>query len=291
MLRFQVEAHAMVNLGLSVGDKRPDGYHDIDTIFQTISLSDTLFLAPSDGSISLSCEGIQVPEGPGNLVWSAAALLARELAAPAISIHLIKRIPVAAGLGGGSADAAALLMGGRALFGLDVSDEELALLALEIGSDVPFLLKGGTARGRGRGEILESLDPLCGFWLLLVTPRFAVRAEEAYRAARIGLTRYGSCTKLKCSAIREGELGSLVTAFHNDLEPGVVSCYPEVGVVKKTLLDAGVEAAVMSGSGPTVIGLIRSREEATDLSTRLEGRGWKMHIVEPIDFGCRVEGA
>ena len=291
MKRIRVEAHAKVNLGLSVGNIRPDGYHDIDTIFQTISLSDTLVLKASDGSITLSCEGIQVPEGPGNLAWSAAALLTRELAAPAISIRLIKRIPVAAGLGGGSADAAAVLMGGRALFGLDASDEELAALALEIGSDVPFLLKGGTARGRGRGEILESLAPLCGFWLLLVTPGFAVRAEEAYRAARIGLTRYGSCTKLNCSAIREGELGSLVTAFHNDLEPGVVSCYPEVGVVKKTLLDAGVEAAVMSGSGPTVIGLTRSREEATDLSTHLEGRGWQMHIVEPIDSGCRVEGA
>ncbi len=291
MKHIQVEAHAKVNLWLSVGDIRPDGYHDIETLFQTVSLSDTLLIEPSDNGITLSCEGIQVPGGPSNLAWQAAALLSREFSMPAIAIHLIKRIPVAAGLGGGSADAAAVLVGGRALFGLEVPDAKLAALALEIGSDVPFLLHGGTARGSGRGEILEPTTPLSGFWLLLVTPAFGVRAEEAYRAARIGLTRYGSYTKLNCSAIREGELGSLVTAFRNDLEPGVVSCYPEVGVAKETLLDAGVQAAVMSGSGPTVIGLIRSRKEATDLSTRLEGRGWEMHIVEPIDSGCRVEGA
>ncbi len=291
MKRIEVEAHAKVNLGLSVGNIRPDDYHDIETVFQTISLADTLLLQSSDDGISLSCEGIQVPEGPENLAWQAAARLKREFSAPAISIHLIKRTPVAAGLGGGRADAAAILMGGRALFGLEASDKELAALAIEIGSDVPFLLRGGTARARGRGEVLESLAPLCGFWLLLVTPAFGVHAEEAYRVARIGLTRYGSCTKLKCSAIREGELGSLVTAFHNDLGPGVVSCSPEVGAVKEALLDAGARAAVMSGSGPTVMGLVRTREEATDLSTHLEGRGWEMHIVEPLDFGCRGEGA
>jgi 4-diphosphocytidyl-2-C-methyl-D-erythritol kinase len=291
MRRIHIEAHAKVNLGLSVTGARPDGYHDIETLFQTISLSDTVFLEASKAGIGLSCEGIQVPGGPSNLAWQAATLLTRELAAPAMSITLFKRIPVGAGLGGGSADAAAVLMGGRALFDLEASDTKLMSLALEIGSDVPFLLRGGTARGVGRGEILEPVAPLSGFCLLLVTPAFKVRAEDAYARVRIGLTRDASYTKLNSSAIREGELGSLVTAFRNDLEPGVVACYPEVGAVKQALLDAGVQAAVMSGSGPTVIGLVRSSEEATSLLPRLGGHGWQIHIVEPIDSGCRVEGA
>ncbi len=291
MRRIHVEAHAKVNLGLRVAGARPDGYHDIETVFQTVSLSDTVFLEASNRGISLSCEGIPVPAGPSNLAWQAAAQLMRELAAPAMSITLFKRIPVAAGLGGGSADAAAVLMGGCALFDLEVSDAQLGSLALKIGSDVPFLLRGGTARGLGRGEILESMGPLSGFWLLLVTPLFPIRAKEAYAGVRIGLTRDRCYTKLNSSAIREGELGSLVTALRNDLEPGVISCHPEVGVVKQALLDAGVQAAVMSGSGPTVIGLVRSREEATTLSPHLEGHGWQIHIVEPIDSGCRVEGA
>ena len=291
MAGVRVEAHAKVNLGLEVLGRRADGYHDIDTIFQTISLSDTLTVSPTLAGTeepSLEVEGHPVPLDASNLAVLAARAVMERTGCPAPALALTKRIPVGAGLGGGSADAAAVLVGMNELYGLALEVEVLAELALGIGSDVPFLLSGGTARGGGRGELLERLPAVSGLCFVLVTPDFEVRAAEAYLRARIGLTRQGSFTKLNCSAIQNGDFRALVRGLGNDLEAGVVSSYPEVGRVKARLIELGVLAAVMSGSGPTVLGVTTREEEASGIASRLEGRGWQVHVAEPIETGCTI---
>ncbi|MCK5597976.1 MAG: 4-(cytidine 5'-diphospho)-2-C-methyl-D-erythritol kinase, partial [Candidatus Eisenbacteria sp.] len=229
-----VEAFAKINLGLAVTAARPDGYHDIETLFQSVSLSDTLALAPLESSsgVSLSVHGLSVPEGPDNLAWRAAEAALAEFECPGVSIDLTKRIPVAAGLGGGSADAAAILVGVDALFDIGAPRDTLLDVAAALGSDVPFMLSGGTALGTGRGENLERLPALSGVWFVLATPRFGVSAGEAYRMARIGLTEPVSFIRVNCLAVREGDIPTLAKGLRNDLEAGVVSACPEVARVK-----------------------------------------------------------
>ena len=290
MATVTIEAHAKVNLGLEVVAKRPDGFHDIDTIFQTVSLSDTVVLDSGTAlaSVVLTTAGHPVPTDAGNLAVRAADLLRERKGCPAPAIHLTKRTPVGAGLGGGSADAAAVLAGMNELYGLGLALSDLEALALEIGSDVPYLIRGGTSRGRGRGEILDPLPALSGLWFVLVTPPFEVSAAEAYRKTRIRLTGRRGFTRLNCSAIQNGDSEALVRGLRNDLEAGVVLSYPEVGRVRNRLSELGVLVAVMCGSGPTVMGVTTTEEEAARIASELHGREWQVHIAEPIDTGCRI---
>lgn len=293
-MSVRVQAFAKVNLGLSVLSRRPDGFHSIDTLFQSVDLADSLTIEQSHDGLRLSSSGLEIPHDESNLVWRAAEAVRAQTGCPAVSVDIRKRIPVAAGLGGGSADAAGTLLGLRTLFDLDLSDEDLKRLALAIGSDVPFMLRGGTARGRGRGEKLDWWTDLSGFALVLVTPPVPVSAGQAYASVRIGLTAGPHFTKLNCSAIQEGDMRALIGALRNDLEPGVVSCCPAVAAARSALESAGATAVQMSGSGPTVFGLAESREDAEVLAgvVRAKGdSGWSIHVVEPIDSGCRVEGA
>lgn len=284
-----VAAPAKINLSLSVGPTRPDGFHEIDTIFQTVSLFDTVRLSPRAGAeVELTVEHPGVPSDATNLAYRAAEALIDETGCPGVSIGLDKRIPVAAGLGGGSADAAAVLVGMNALHRLGLGLERLEGVAATIGSDVPFFLSGGTARGRGRGEVIEVLPPWGGGWLVLATPRIAVSARDAYDWARIRLTEGDVFTRLNCSGIQNGRLRLDEEALFNDLETGVVAAHPEVEAAREALLEAGASCARMSGSGPTVFGLAGGRDNAERIASRLRVRDWTIHVVEPIDTGCRV---
>lgn len=291
MEEARVEAHAKVNLGLAVLGRRTDGYHEIDTILQTVSLSDSLVIrrsATRGSRAALEVTGLPVPTDGRNLAVRAASALEDETGCPGVTIALEKRIPVGAGLGGGSADAAAVLVGMNALLELGLSDPELERIALRIGSDVPFLVQGGTARGRGRGERLERLPAFTGAWFVLATPPFEVSAREAYGLARIGLTGHQGFIKLICSAIQKGDVRELADALRNDLEPGVSSTRPAVAELKNALIACGAMGAVMSGSGPTVVGVAAGREDAEGIAGRLGGRGLSIHVVEPVGHGCRV---
>jgi 4-diphosphocytidyl-2-C-methyl-D-erythritol kinase len=302
MDRVRVEAYAKVNLGLAIVGQRPDGYHDIETIFQSVDLFDTVLLEPrSSDDISLRVRTARgplpgshgdadpgVPEGPENLAWKAARGMIATFGCPGVALTIEKRIPVAAGLGGGSADAAAVLAGMDVLFELGAGPDELSGLALNLGSDVPFMLTGGTAFGAGRGERLERLPPLTGLSMVLATPGFGVSARTAYAAARIGLTDEVSFIRVNCSAIREGDADRLMAGLRNDLEAGVVLACPEIADVRDALLFEGAAAAVMSGSGPTVIGLVFDRLHGERIASRLAGRGWTIHVVAPIDVGHRL---
>ncbi len=289
MERLSIEAYAKVNLGLAVTARRTDGYHDIDTVFQTVSLSDLLSVEPAVGQTTLSVSGHAVPTGPDNLAFRAAELIRSRTACPPVAIGLVKRIPVAAGLGGGSSDAAAVLNGVNELYGLGLARRELEAAALELGSDVPFLVGGGTSRGRGRGEVLERLRDLSHVFFVLATPPVRVSAARGYSGARIGLTESQALIRLSCSAIQNGQTALLETSLRNDLEAGVVSCCPEVADAREALAQAGARVVVMSGSGPTVIGLVRSEAEASGVASRLEGRALEVHIARPTAEGSRIE--
>ncbi len=233
-----VNSYAKINWSLRITGKRAEGFHDLETVFQTISLHDELSFRPSD-ALSLRCDDPTIPTDDTNLVMRAARLLG----APPVAVELRKRIPAGGGLGGGSSNAAATLLA----LGADRSD--LPELALSLGSDVPFFLVGGTAYATGRGELLTPLPSRAGIPLLLVLPEERVLTKDAF--ARI--TRYSA--PLGIDAYRTG-----FESYTNDFEEPVFAMMPRLRVLKQRLYDAGATWASMTGSGSTIVGAFTNNE-------------------------------
>lgn len=246
------KSYAKINWALRITGRRDDGFHDLETVFQTISLHDDLTFTPSD-RLTLACDDPTIPVDDTNLVLRAA----RAVGAENVAIDLRKRIPAGGGLGGGSSNAATTL---RAL-GADRAD--LKEIALHLGSDVPFFLVGGTAYARGRGEILTPLPPMTGIPLLLLLPEERVLTKDAF--ARI--THYSP--PLGIDAWRD------FTSFTNDFEEPVFAMLPRLRTLKARLYDAGARWAGMSGSGSTIVGAFadaaaRDRAAASFEDVRVE---------------------
>ena len=259
-----VRAHAKVNLDLRVLGSRPDGYHELRTVFQTIELHDTLICAPHSGPFTLKCRTAGVPLDETNLVWLAAAGLWKALGRPGkpcdASITITKSIPVSAGLGGGSADAAAALQALARLWG----GAPLTLLrevASGVGADVPFFLSGGTALGLGRGEEIYPLVDLPPHWVVVVRPPFGVSTAEAY--SWYDEDRAAGLREPRELQILPVPWPTRAAQMINDLEPPVLRRHPEIANFKTLLRDAGASAAAMSGSGSAVFGLFRGRSAAS----------------------------
>lgn len=244
---MRVACHAKINWSLRITGKRSDGFHDLETVFQTISLHDTLTFRDSD-RLTLICDDPSIPTDETNLVLRAA----RAVDAPPVAIELAKRIPAGGGLGGGSSNAAATL---RALGG-DRAD--LAEIALFLGSDVPFFLVGGTAYATGRGEVLTPMPPMSGIPLLLVLPEERVMTKDAF--ARI--TRYSP--PLGIDAYRD------FANFTNDFEEPVFAMLPRLRDYKQRLYDAGATWASMSGSGSTIAGAFATAAARDAAAARFE---------------------
>lgn len=255
---MELKAHAKINLTLDVVDRRPDGYHELASVMQEIELADTVVLEPVPNGISLVVDPPVVSSGEDNLVFRAARLL-KEYGGvrQGVKIGLHKKIPVGAGLGGGSADAAATLAGLNELWGLRLSKVVLSDLGARLGSDIPFCLTGGTALVTGRGEVVESLPPLPPAFLVLVKPSFSVSTADIYRLWDEWKLSGESRTPAMLNALAGGERGWRVIAemVANDLEKVTCILHPEVYAVKKDLVAAGAPVVLMSGSGPAVYGL------------------------------------
>ena len=275
-----VRAPAKVNLGLSVGGPRPDGFHELATVFHAISLYDDVTATPA-AEISVTVQGQhadRVPTDGQNLAVRAARLLADTVGVEdGVALHIRKGIPVAGGMAGGSADAAAALLACDALWGTGLSREQLHQLACELGSDVPFSLVGGTAIGRGRGE---ELTPVLArgehHWVIalseegLSTP--AVFAEiDRLRSGRVLPEPWVPAALMK--ALRSGDSVALGAALSNDLQPAAISLDPRLEHTLTAGVEFGALAGVVSGSGPTVVFLVRDAEHAMDLSVALTASG------------------
>ncbi|HEX7706412.1 MAG TPA: 4-(cytidine 5'-diphospho)-2-C-methyl-D-erythritol kinase [Thermoanaerobaculia bacterium] len=233
---MHVRSYAKINWALRITGRRPDGFHDLETVFQTISLHDELTLQRARRT-SLVCDDPSIPTDESNLVLRAV----QALRAPRVAIQLLKRIPAGGGLGGGSSNAAATLHALDQMFNLGRSD--LSALALSLGSDVPFFLVGGTAYATGRGEVLTPMSTRAGVPLLLLLPSERVLTKEAFAA----VTRFSPA--LGMDAYSEG-----YENFSNDFEEPVFNALPRLRELKGRLLDAGAVWAGMSGSGSTIVG-------------------------------------
>ncbi len=272
MTPLRVRCNAKINLYLKVLAKRPDGFHDIETVFHSIALHDTVTLTPTAGDLTLSSDAPALPTGADNLALRAAALILGGTS-HGVHIDIEKRIPVGAGLGGGSADAAGALIGLNSLFGLGHSLAALQAMAEGLGADVKFLLEGGCAAGRGRGDELRSLPPLPARPVLLAIPRLSVSTAWAYGSLKMGLTSHKVSFSMITSALGKGDTASLWGLLKNDFEGLVFGKYPSVGRIKEDLLGCGASAALMSGTGPVVYGFFEKEGDAAACGNRLAGGG------------------
>jgi 4-diphosphocytidyl-2-C-methyl-D-erythritol kinase len=263
---MRVRAFAKINLGLRVLGRRADGYHELETTFQSIALYDTLTIVATPGPFRIECEDPACPADSTNLVWRAAECMwreARRRGAPRdLAVRIEKRIPVRAGLGGGSSDGAAALRAFATLFRVRPTRARLRAMAAELGADVPYFLDGGTALGLGRGDRVVPLADLPRRWIALVVPRFGIGTRQAFewwdRARREAGGRRG----------RPEEPGDL----RNDLQRPVTRHHPVLARLVSRLRREGASHAALSGSGSAIFGVFGSRLEAEAASRALAGR-------------------
>ncbi|RPI05719.1 MAG: 4-(cytidine 5'-diphospho)-2-C-methyl-D-erythritol kinase [Ignavibacteriae bacterium] len=258
---MKLRAYAKINIGLHILGKRSDGYHDLETIFHEINCFDELELE-QHSKITMTADSILVPVDGSNLCLKAANLLQKEKHVKrGVIIHLKKNIPIGAGLGGGSSDAAAVLRGLNLFWELKLSDAQLRALAEQIGSDVPFFIEGGTASATGRGEILEPFSLPMPYWIAVVTPLIHISTAWAYQHLEPGRngTAEGYQAKLVKHISNPKRLASLI---HNDFEQPVFQTYPELNRIKEQLNSQGAVFSLMSGSGSTMVGFFDQEKKA-----------------------------
>lgn len=270
-MHLKVLAPAKVNLFLRVLGKRPDGYHEILSLMQPVSLYDEIEVAVSDGDgIEAASDSPEAPGGRENIAYRAASLFFdRTGVRKRVSISIKKKIPVGAGLGGGSSDAASVIMALNGLLGTGIPDRELMEMGAKLGSDVPFFFLKGPALARGRGEVLESTS-LPSLYYVLINPGFHVPTAWVYSSLR--LTKKGENNILLYSSEVFADRDGLKKALMNDLEAVTIGRYPEISALKEKLAEAGASGTLMSGSGPTVFGVFHSREDAMRAYRTLEPR-------------------
>ena len=287
--RVRVRAHAKINLDLRVGARRADGFHGLTTVLQSIALHDTVTLRAVEGPCQVRCAAAGVPEGEANLVWGAAHrlwdALGRRGAPHGVAITITKRIPVAAGLGGGTTDAVATLRGLCRFWNASPGLTRLREVAAEVGADGPFFLVGGTALGVGRGDEVYPLEDLPRHWVVLAVPPRRVSTAAAYGwldrsgpgAARWG----GGDTRVPPFSGSILDLAAVV----NDLERPVVRRRPEVRLATRILAGAGALSAAMTGSGSGVFGLFRRRAVAVAAARAVRRDGWAVRVTQTLDRG------
>ena len=274
------KAQAKINLTLDVLGKRPDGYHEVEMVMQTVDLSDHLTFSETErDEIVLSCTAPYIPLDQRNLVYQAAFLVKETYGVKqGIHIHIDKRIPVAAGLAGGSSDAAATLRGLNRVWNLGQTLDHLAELGAKIGSDVPFCIYGGTAIARGRGEQIEHLPKVAPTWVVLVKPPIAVSTADVYGRLRLNEVQQHPDTQAMVAALQTGDVREISARLGNVLESVTFKMHPEVERLKQQLLKFGAQGALMSGSGPTVFALVDRETKATRIYNALRGFSREVYL-------------
>lgn len=276
---LELKAHAKINLSLDVLGKREDGYHELRMIMQTVALHDTVLLEPIPEGIILECRSKWVPEDRTNTAWKAADLIKCKFGIKSgLKIRIIKRIPVAAGLAGGSSDAAAVLRGVNELFSLGLGFDDLRQLGKHVGADVPYCISGGTVLAEGIGEKLTKLPDFSGIDVVLVKPRIGVSTAWVYRNLQICeiADRDRPDTELLSEALKMRDTGTIAENMKNVLENVTIHYYDIVRQAKEKLMETGALGSMMSGSGPTSFGLFPDENIASEAFKKLtRDRRWK----------------
>lgn len=280
-----VRAYAKINLALDVLGRRADGYHSLSTVMQTIDLYDTLYLSALDADrVEVICTRPEL-SGEDNLAARAARLVRERCSIKqGVLVELHKRIPVAAGLGGGSSDAAAVLLAMQHIWHLPISFTDLEELAAALGSDVPFFLHSGLALCEGRGELVTSLKP--GWpqsmrWLLLLKPAIGIGTASIFKRVTARDYTDGSHSAAVAAALQSGQVPR-AEDLHNGLERAVLELYPEVAQAKADLLAAGSDLALLTGSGPTLYVPFSNLARAAQAYERLQAQGCEVYLSRPV---------
>ncbi len=281
MGKIELASYAKINLTLAVSAPRPDGYHDLDSVVQLIDLKDEVCIsqAPS-GVIAVSADMHDVPSGPENLVHRACKVFFEMSGVRGGASCLIrKNIPAQAGLGGGSGNAAAAILGLDRLYGTGLDEAHLVKIAARVGSDVALFVWGGTARMRGRGELVEALPDAPEFHVVVIKPKRGVSTAWAYseldKRKKSGESGMSGVAE---EAVRQGDRERLVGALSNDFDSVVGTAFPEIAAVKTFLLDIGARAALLCGSGSAVFGLFDKRDEAEEAAGRAKAQATPFSI-------------
>jgi 4-diphosphocytidyl-2-C-methyl-D-erythritol kinase len=272
--KLVLPARAKINLTLDVLGKRPDGYHQVEMVMQTVSLADTITLEKTTEEILVSCTHPEVPLNEGNLAFRAAMLLKQAVSYNGgVTIHIDKQIPIAAGLAGGSSNAATVLVGLNSLWDLKLSREHLMQIGSALGSDIPFCIMGGTALATGRGEKITSLKAAPELTLVLIKPNFGVATAQVYGNFRQEQVANRPATQAMLKAIEAGDSEAIVRLTANVLEAVTLKMHPEIGEIKARLAQAGAKGVLMSGSGPTVFGFVEHEEKGIEVAAQLKDLG------------------
>lgn len=282
-MRIIKKAHGKINLTLDVLNRRPDGYHEVEMIMQSIALHDVLEFTSTGPAVTLAAQGGEVPLGEDNLIIKAARLLQQHTGCrQGAAINLQKNIPVAAGLAGGSTDAAATLTGLNELWGLKLNKDELKGLGRRLGADVPFCLLGGTALARGIGEKLTALPPASTLGLILVKPPFGVSTAAVYQNFRPDRVIQRPDHQRMVENLAAGNVPGIGAGVCNVLESVTIGMHPEIGTIKKQLLEAGCCGVLMSGSGPTVFGITFRQADAEKIFLKLNFPGMQVIVSRTV---------
>ena len=266
-------AYAKVNLALDVLRRREDGYHDVCMIMQNLSLYDTLTFTVEEAdtlTITLACDKAFVPCDARNLIYKAIALMGETYHLTGhVHVELVKRIPVEAGMAGGSTDCAAAFHAMRELYGLDVSDQELMKLGVKLGADVPYCIMAKTALSEGIGEVLTEVAPLPDCFVVVAKPTISVSTKMVYENLHANELQYHPDVAGMVDALKQGDLSGVASRMENVLETVTTKLYPQIEEIKQTMKESGAENAIMSGSGPTVFGLYTEKATAEQAAKKI----------------------
>ncbi len=285
MKEIGIDSYSKINLTLNILGKRRDGYHNIETIMQSINLADRIVIREEREGVKIKCSHPLVPTDTQSLTYrSAEKILSKYRIKKGVNIEIDKKIPLASGMAGGSANSASILVGINKLFALNLSDKDLKEIGEELGMDVPFCIQNGTALAYHRGEKVTPLPPMNPpLWIIIINPGFEIPTKWAYNNLNLESIRGGkSNTIAMLKALKDGGLEGIAKNLFNSFEELITTKYREIGEIKDRLIEEGVLGALMSGSGPTVFGIAQNKESALKIYEKLKPEYkliWAVHTI------------
>lgn len=285
MNEIKIDSYSKINLTLNILARREDRYHEIETIMQSINLTDKVIITEEKEGIKIKCNHPQVPVNNQSLAYRSAEKILKKFGIErGVKIEIDKKIPLASGMAGGSANSATILVGINKLFNLNLSNKNLREMGEELGMDVPFCIQNGTALAYRRGEKITPLSPINPpLWVVVINPGFKISTQWAYNNIDLEkIKRRKDNTEAMLAALREGKPWEIAKNLFNSFEGLIIKKYPETGRVKDRLINEGALGALISGSGPAVFGIAQNEEEALKIYEKLEPEYkliWVVHTI------------